>query len=604
MPTEQEIEEEDEVAVGGKENQDDVAVEEVAENEVVDEESGTDNGNKTDSPTWAPTVASVPVLPPAPVTENNVDADLGSTSNSNANTGSGLVVDMQDEATIGSSAAMNTAAEDDGDTSFFANQIMIILVGVCGALAVAIIMLLVVQKVRNSKPSDTSKNTPVSQDDAKEWDEAQGEYEEECRRVEEETLQEIVGSNEMKTPTKGKRPPKKQKKISPKKMPPVTPSTLASIEESPAECEISLIADKDAPKKNLAKSFDGVSVEEASKKEEKKWGKAESQEVEWNKPIESKAVEPQINSVDSSDGASDTRSSFSAASSVKAELNSVEVVKSPTMPPTVQQHKESVRRTISPETTMSDAANDLMSVDGSLYLDDDSFAQGKVEVASLSQFSLASSRDGNSQFSAQYSAGDGATERYMQPPRQASSPLLRPSLSPEVTDYLKRNQSTLNPNPMTPTGYIESGQRAMSTSPMTPSSDTERSREEGSTKFGRDVARAGQSVRSGGAGPTSAVKMGRGREPPAARTESPPPRPPVKTEPDEPEDAWNSFLSELARAEREFFSPPASSTPVSSKPTQHGRAQSPPPPPPPATPPPQNPPDPPTAKSGTRRMQL
>lgn len=605
---------------------------------------------RTPSPTISPAMVvpvTAPVLPPVPVP--NIDTvafneeqetgwptlgyndDDASRPVVEPNVITVVDVDGQEQNDSPNSELTASAAidSDEGDTSFFSNEIMIILVAVCGGLAMAIVALLVAQKARTMK-SNNNNNTkkPMEhmlvspEDDGKDWNNAQDEYEEECRRDEEETLREIVGS----TPTKA---PKRGSKKQQKRMSPMTPSTLASIEESPAENELSFVSDATpeaaTPKKNLAKSFDAslpaeagleVTLNEArAQKDDKiplgstpkgtesnsnlritRLGSGVSNSNEGSSHLGSGSGQNNNNNVQlDNDGFPllDNRGTPKVETQAPPELSSVEVI-----PKTAKPAQQQVRRTMSPGPSAyppadTAAANDIMSVDGSLYLDDDS----KFDVASLAQYSVASTTDGASAELGVHYPGDGSSiryeaaspgDQYMMPPRIAS-PLVARSISPEVADYLKRSQSAMAPNPMTPKGTFISKDMSspVSTSPMTPPSG-ENAKE----------VRKGQSVRPGGSS-RSRESSTRGRSPP-------PPQPPVKDEASEPEDAWSSFLSELANAEKEFFNPS-----FNKKKTNKGqeRAQSPPPPPPPDEPhpadpsaPPPPPPDPPIGRH--RKLML
>jgi hypothetical protein len=545
-------------------------------------EAEEDTTKDTSYPTWSP-VAVVPAPSPValPKPEPNIDAVPSDDDDTN-------LIEMDDDEvqypTIitnpGDSSEQTeselaaAAAGGEGETkSFFSNQIMVILVAVCGGLALAIVAILLVQRARtmkktNRKPTDHVPMQP--EEDGEDWSEAQDEYEEACRRDEEETLREIVGMA-AKTPGKSKRS-KKQKKMSPK-----TPSTLASIEECPGENELSFVSD--ATPKNLEKSFDISFMEGASK------------EVTFT---QAQAQKDNENHQDANN--------ISRESDTPPELTGVEVVsKSAVTTP-----KEATRYTMAspgPAPELADCSIDVMSVDGSLYLDDDSYLQGsKFDVASLSQYSMASTTEGNSELGSYYPGDEGSIryeaanpgDQYMKPPRVAS-PLLQRNLSPEVTDYLRRNESTMPPNLMTPrTAYVDPN--PTTTSPMTPPSGGS------GADVDRDAVRAGQSVRPGGSD-----RLGRKDSKNRSRTPSPP-RPPVDAEDDaEPEDAWSSFLSELARAEREFFSP--SFKKKNAVPEE--RPSSPPPPPPPSYPPPDSaqgaappPPPPPDPPAGKHRKML
>lgn len=528
-----------------------------------------DPPKETATPTGSPVVPATPA--PVTVVEPNIDnVPFDAEDDDKALEYPTTLVDagndMQENNSEFSAAAAAADNGEDDDESFFSNDIMIILVAVCGGLALAIIVLLIAQKARNlksnnSKPAD---HTLVArEDDGKDYNNDQEEYEEACRRDEEETIQEIVDLASKTPPNKGKRNSKKQKKSSP-----MTPSTLASIEECPGEAELSFVSD--ATPKNLEKSFEASLVEAASK------GACQgvSQEVTLTE------ARDQMSARDSSEQEKDA--SISDEADVPPTLSGVEVVKSEVFKP-----KPQSRFAISPVPS-TDCANDIMSVDGSLYLDDDSYLQGsKFDVASLSQYSVASTLEGNNsevgshypgeegsiRYEAAHSSGPG--DQYMQPPRVAS-PLLRSNLSPQVENYLRRSESSMSPNPMTPkNAYVPSPTSPLSTSPVTPPSGGSGA----GGAFDRESVRKGQSVRPGG--------QGRSREPAEnksrGRTPSPP-RPPVGTEDvDEPEDAWNSFLSELAKAEREFFNPNLGQKKQNEP--GNGRPSSPPPPPPPGPPP-------------------
>ena len=99
----------------------------------------------------------------------------------------------------------------------------------------------------------------------------QDEYEDECRRDEEETLREIVNAPATPEQAVSKKVTSKQKQ----KGSPATPATLASIEESPAECELSLVSSKDAspagtpPRKKLENAFDDSLLDKREEQEEK-----------------------------------------------------------------------------------------------------------------------------------------------------------------------------------------------------------------------------------------------------------------------------------------------------------------------------------------------
>ena len=560
--------------------------------------------DSTESPTWAP--GDLVVVPE--VEENATppgDTDFES------ETGSGTVAVPSDSSTteLGASAAANSEAGE--PESFFSNDIMIILVAVCGGLALAIIAVLFAKKIRSrsGKPAEKTKNEKCVLDkgDQKGWTNAQDEYEDECRRDEEETLREIV--NTPTTPNQSgstTRTPKKQKQ----KLSPATPATLASIEESPAECETSFAGSNPSPtgtppRKNLETAFEESLLD---KMEEKK------EESLLEKSAATRGAQEYSAAVPDDETGADV--SMCSKNSVPHDLESVEVVANGgssviSMP--------SIRSAKSPNTVpgyQDTCANDLMSVDGSLYLDDDSLFQGRAEVASLSQYSVASTTDGGSQLAGTdaveegemrfVSANSGAPgSHYLQPPRVAS-PSLTSGLSPEVKEYLRQNQS-ISPTPMTP-GYIPSQTTSpqSNASPISPLSDAGKSPSE---SVGRELARAGSSVRKGG---SFGHRQSRGQESSSpvaeasssSRTASPPPQPPMETE-DEPEDAWNSFLSELAKAERQFFNPTFSGK----KKKKQERAQSPPPPPPPYSPPgspiqappPPPPPPPPTRNSSGRR---
>ena len=555
----------------------------------------------TESPTWAP--GDLVVVPEVEETAPQ-DTDFES------ETGSGTVTVPADSSTteLDASAAVNSEAGE--SESFFSNDIMIILVAVCGGLALAIIAVLVAKKARSGsdKPVEMTKNDKCVLDkgDQKGWTNAQDEYEDECRRDEEETLREIV--NTPATPDQAgstKRTPTKQKQ----KHSPATPATLASIEESPAECELSFAGSNPSPagtppRKNLESAFEESLLDKMEEKKE--------ESLLENSTASRKAQEYSADVPDDETGANE---SMCSKNSVPHDLESVEVVANGgssviSMP--------SIRSARSPDTVpeyQDTCANDLMSVDGSLYLDDDSLFQGRAEVASLSQYSVASTNDGGSQLAGAVEDGEmrfvpanGAVpgSHYLQPPRVAS-PSLTSGLSPEVQAYLRQNQS-ISPNPMTP-GYIPSQTTSpqSNASPISPLSDAGKSPSESA---GRELARAGSSVRKGG---SFGHRQGRGQESSSpvteasssSRPESPPPQPPMETE-DEPEDAWNSFLSELAKAERQFFNP----TFGGKKKKKKERAQSPPPPPPPDSPPgsptqaPPPPPPPPRTRdpSGKRRL--
>jgi hypothetical protein len=541
-------------------------------------ESESTGPDKTSTPTWGPLEASWPTRSPI-LQQSTIPFANGDTAAPNGVGSEDLEVNDTGEkdTVISTSAAVD--AEEKSNDSFFSNDVMIILVAVCGGLALAIIVLLFTQRIRSCKRSNQKSNRnhePIAGDeDGKDWHNAQDEYEEACRKNEEDTIREIV-SLAPQTPSKKAKSPKKSSKKQ-KKPSPVTPSTLASIEESPAECEVSFVGD--ASPKNLEKSFDASLIEAKNNSHAASLTEA---------PLPAKSVvysmiEPVNRTVE--------------ATSEPTELLSVEVVakKDVGKPP------KPAGRVKSPEipTESSDYA-DIMSVDGSLYLDDDSFLQGsKVEVVSLSQFSAASSRDGSSGIGTSYSvegqlryeAADSSNseEPFMQAPR-VSSPLLRP-LSPAVADYIRRNQSPLAPSPTTPGGFLQAERtETMSPSPVTPPSEGGDSpAQERESALEKHSLRAGQSVRPGGSEERSSrsrkrVSDTRASDPSRCRSPSIP-RPPVEAGPhDEPEDAWNSFLSELAKAEREFFNPSFSSK--GNKNNNKERPQSPPPPPPPDSPPP------------------
>jgi hypothetical protein len=486
-----------------------------------------------------------------------------------------IALDSQTETEYETSAS--TAGGDDAVDSFFSNEIMIILVAVCGGLAFAIIVLLVAQKMRTQKQFMAAKDeSEGTVEDGKKWTNAMDEYEEECRRDEEETLREIVAVAP-KTPGK---PGKKKSPNNKKKFSPLTPATLASIEESPAECELSLVSD--VTPKDLEKSFEKLLDE---KKEDD--------------GSTSMPVLPAPQAAESPIETNDDNNS-NVESTGPPDLSCVEVVVSPPTQIPQQPSPADNKRPVSPDYT----ANDVMSLDGSLYLDDDSLYQARVEVASLSQFSMASSRDtemdtpnpmdeGQTRFEPASIGITGA--HYLQPPSRAS-----PVLSPQVANYLHRNASPLShDSATTPEGHVRPIQTSpLSTSPVTPPSNGNSPEETGSGRF---VARAGQSVRQQGSG----NQRGRSREtsPPIDPDETinnnrveAPPLPPLQTEA-EPEDAWSSFLSELAKAEREFFNPSFG------KKKKQERATSPPPPPPPDSPPDSPAPDPPAASRDRRRHQ-
>lgn len=582
----------------------------------------------TDSPTVAPPDLVVPdlVVPvPEETTEPPQDVEFVS------ETGSGTVVipTPTDPSTteLEASSQVNNEQQEDSE-SFFDNQMMIILIGVCGGLAIAIISIMLAQRYRSGKPTESAKDDAelvLDEGNTKGWangghDGGQGDYEEECRRDEEETLREIVGVPT--TPVKdglAKQASKNKKESSPGAA--TTPATLASIEESPTECEVSFVSDNSPTgtptRKNLDVAFVSASLP-VNKDEARKLallGTTSTAQELLDEEI------PEIETVASL--------SMCSNNSAAQDLHTVEVVASSGA--SVRSQASMARRTMSPATVpeydeyMSNA-NDLMSVDGSLYLDDDSLFQGRAEVGSLSQYSVASStRDENSEVASRHStmengdmqfiSANGAAPgaQYMQPPRKLSSPLLKSNLSPEVAEYLRKNQS-ISPNPMSPE-YIDPSGATSPTSPISPLSDAGKSPQ--SNDAGRELAHAGSSVRRGGPGITRRSSSceelpetdAQATSTSSSRSDSPPPQPPVETaEAAEPEDAWNSFLSELARAERDFFNPSFGGKKKTKENAQPERSQSPPPPPPPGspdeqTPPPPPPPDPPVSK-GRRRRQL
>ena len=477
---------------------------------------------------------------------------------------------------IGASAAAASNADNE-DTSFFSNEIIIILISVCGALTLAVVAVLVVRRTRKTKNTKLSKEGDITEDDGRNWGSALDDYEEECRHDEEETLREIVSASPI-TPQKGggsKKSSKNKQNFSP-----VTPSTLASIEESPAECDLSFVSD--ASPKNLEKSFVDVSYNEnktATKADvEKESNPSSTKTEEWSKVDDDKAK--------------DSQAELDQAG--PPDLLSVEVVKSPTFPKN-NEPKSPIR--VLPDHECPDspdyAANDIMSVDGSLYLDDDSLIKGDVEVASLAQYSYASTKEEIETTLGDYSGEENAIKfepangdadipgsHYLRPPSKAST-----ILSPKVAEYLRRNKSPLVPTPNTTKEPAAPMPNDSSTSPVTPQSASNSPQEDAGP--GRVAARAGQSVRRGGSGlnrgPSRELSPRNSFTNSTSRGRSPSPEPPLqptlKTEEAEPEDAWNSFLNELAKAEREFFSPSYA------KKKQPERGVSPPPPPPSYSPP-------------------
>ncbi|CAB9516156.1 expressed unknown protein [Seminavis robusta] len=518
---------------------------------------------KTPTPTWTPVTSPVDVYIPYEIPGSDAPDDVGFEDTSQS---ASQAQDTSSNSEFSSSAAIN--GEDEPD-SFFSNDIMIILVAVCGGLALAIIVLLIAQKVRSSKRTKAlpSHDLISEEQDGKDWSNAQDEYEEHCRRNEEETLREIE-STAPSTPSQGsKRPSKKPKKS------PVTPTTLASIEESPAENDTSFVSD--ATPKNLVKSFDASMMEETSIR---------------GRGLEVSLADAPLPNKTADDAIAQQKSTTSVAStdnSKTAGISSVEVVANlGNKPPKVMSR---VRSPAVVPSSPDHGGNDLMSVDGSLYLDDDSYLQGsKVEVASLSQFSAASTQEGGSDIGTHYTTDENGLrfEAAYEKPRVAS-PIMSRTLSPQVEDYLRRNTSfgsSSNP-PVTPGAYLQAKPTGtMSPSPVTPPSEANSPEPDGG--IDKDVARAGHSVRPG-----SGQGRGRQEEPSdeessGIRSRSPSiPRPPVEAEAnDEPEDAWNSFLFELAKAEREFFNPS-----FGKKKKEAKRSESPPPPPPPPHSPPESP---------------
>jgi len=543
----------------------------------------------TGSPTFAP-ASDIPVidLTTAPPKDTDIDSDMGSGA---------VVLPTESSTQIDANAAITEDSADVKD--FFVNNLLIILIAVCGGLALAIVIVMLAQRARKGKAEATSKDNEVvlNESDEKGFAGAQNNFEDECRRDEEEFLASIP-----KTPEK---PGQRLVKPASKNHSPaaVTPATLASIEESPAECELSFASGDDSaggapsPKK-LDTTFVAVGLPTATKKEKTDntyssslLKTAISEDEELVEALNDNAMAPEAT----------VNSSMCSNVNAPQDLESVEVIAS--SGGSVISH-QSGRKSSTPVADPNEyysASNDLMSVDGSMYLDDDSMFQSKIEVASLANYSVASSTQGGASEldSAHYTAEDGQI-KYVSSNGAAptSNPYLQPDLeallSPEVAAYLRKNQN-ISPNPMTPTPeYVASSTKLRADSPMTPISPMSDTGKLPSDCDGRILARSGSSARrSACSGQRRSIRelspadQDSGNCSSSSNSVSPSPETHVKTNA-EPVDAWSSFLNELAKAESEFFNPSFSSK------TMQGRKQertesSPPPPPPPESPPPELP---------------